>query len=691
MNNSNRIPGQAEAAAETAAPAGLLRYGNAKRRRYAAAVAGLTGWLAAPPAAWAQPGGGDPGALEVPEVVVSGTRSPQSTVTLPASITIITRQEIEASGAHHLVDVLRGRGEVQVSDRFGDGSRAEADMRGFGESANANTLVLVDGRRLNNSDLGPPDLNNISLKDVERIEIIQGSAGALFGDQAVGGVINIITRKPRGFSASAQASGGSYARRGGTAQIGDRLANGLSYRFSAEQLATDNYRDHNDKYYGNYAGRLEFDHSRGSLFTDFQFVNENLQLPGGLTEAQLDENRRQVDPFFANDKIDTKTWFVRGGVRQYIQGAWSFEGEFTHRRADANGTFFASPFDSKRVQQEVTPRLIGSYSNRFGEATITLGGDIRSADFDLDSSATGTAHNHQDVQAVYGQSVIPFAPNWSLTLGLRKAWVQNRLTTVNPFGLPDFPEGVHLNDHVFVDEVGLSFQPTSALRLFLRRDENFRFPKADEQSYTEPGTVGLKTQTGVSWEAGVEWQSARGDRLKLVGYQLAVHNEIAFDPTVVGPSPFLPGANVNLDKTLRRGFVVSGAWQAYRRLRLSGDFTYTHAKFDSGGLKGNTVPFVAKTQGRVSADVNPADHWHGFWELQYIGDRYLIGDNLNQFPKLQGYTVNNVRLDYSYRDWSLSARINNLFDVKYVDVASPGSFFASPQRNFWVTLAYRYE
>ncbi|MFA7592969.1 MAG: TonB-dependent receptor plug domain-containing protein, partial [Thiohalobacteraceae bacterium] len=145
------------------------------------------------------------GAVRLEPVVVSATRSLQSSVPTPAAISIIDRTEIEASGALQITEVLRGRGGVQLSDPYGDGSRAVIGMRGFGENAAANTLILVDGRRLNNSDLAAPDLNSIALKDVERIEIIHGSAGVLFGDQAVGGVINIITRVPRTFSAEVSA------------------------------------------------------------------------------------------------------------------------------------------------------------------------------------------------------------------------------------------------------------------------------------------------------------------------------------------------------------------------------------------------------------------------------------------------------------------------------------------------------
>lgn len=623
--------------------------------------------------------------LEVEEVVVSGTRSSQSTVTVPASITVITREEIEAGGAPHLVDVIRGQGAVQVFDRFGDGSRAQVGMRGFGETAHGNTLVLVDGRRLNNSDIGDPDLNSIALKDVERIEIIQGSAGSLFGDQAVGGVINIITRKSRQFNATLETGFGSYERRLGRFIVGNRFFDSVSFRLSGERLLTDNYRDNNEKEYDNLSGLIEYEHDRGSLFTDFQRVEEVLELPGGLSEAQVAADRRQSNPFFPNDELDTDTRALRGGLKQHLYGPWSLEGEVSFRDVKASGIFFSSPFDSKRQQVEITPRVIGLLPIRFGDVIVTVGADLRDADFDLTSPSVTATRSRQEVQAIYGQTIIPFAPRWSLTLGARQAWVDNDLTTVDPFGGPDFPNGINLEDEVFVTEIGISFQPSRQWRLFLRRDENFRFPKADEQSFTLPGTVGLDTQTGTSWEAGVEWVSAIGNSFKIAGFYLPIDNEIAFDPTVIGPSPFIPGANVNLDSTVRKGFIVEGYWRANDRLNFSGAFTYTNAEFDSGGLDGNKVPFVADSVARISADLQLTDWLQGYVELQSISDRFLIGDNANSFPKLGGYTVLNLRLSYRYRDLTVAARINNVTDKEYIDSASPFSFSPAPERNFWLT------
>src|SRR5688572_2772127 len=92
-------------------------------------------------------------AYDEPNLIVTATRSEQERIYIPAAVAVISREEVLASGATHLAEVLRMQGGVQINDLYGDGSSASVSMRGFGETANANVLVLVDGRRLNNPDI----------------------------------------------------------------------------------------------------------------------------------------------------------------------------------------------------------------------------------------------------------------------------------------------------------------------------------------------------------------------------------------------------------------------------------------------------------------------------------------------------------------------------------------------------------
>ena len=636
----------------------------------------------------------------VPDVVVSATRSEQSTVTIPASITIITSEQIERSGARHLADLLRGQGGIQISDPFGDGSRTSVGMRGFGETANANTLILVDGRRLNNIDIGVPDLNSISLKDVRRVEIIQGSAGTLYGDQAVGGVINIITETPVGFQAFAQAGYGSYESYSARAGISHLLDNGFSYRMTLEKKETDNYRDNNALNYENIAVRLGYENDHGSVFFDFQHVDEDLDTPAALFAAEVAADRQQVTVDFADDFSDTETTAMRFGGEHVLNDYWSLEAELTNREVETEFLLSFRGFPGVGINFQdrhlvtFNPRLIGAYSTDNGDMLFTFGYDQEWADYKI-NSVVGEQQNDQDARGLYGQAVLPIFPRATLTLGARRASVRNDL--IDDF---TFPTGIEINDSEVVTEQGLAFRPTDNWRLFVRRDENLRFVKVDEYTNPAPGVI-LRTQTGESYETGVEWSSG-GHSAKAVFYRLDLDNEIAFAP---GAGAFGFGANINLDQTRRDGVILEGAWQATEALRLVGSYSFIDARVTAGALEGNKVPYVAEHTAKATAAYALTPYWHLFGEVQGVSERVFSGDFDKVLGELPGYGVVNLATNVNFKGWTLSARVNNLLNNEYSDFGARAtlfpaptftaveleSFFPSPERNFWLTVRYDYD
>jgi len=625
----------------------------------------------------------EPDYTEIPSIIVSGTRSVQSAVTTPSSITIISREQIEASGASHITEVLRNQAGVQLYDLYGDGSRATVSMRGFsGGNAASNSLILLDGRRLNNTDLGTPDLNSIALQDVERVEIIQGSAGSLFGDQAVGGVINIITRAPRKLAARAEVGLGSFDSHSVRANVSDNAGNGLAYRLSAEIRRSDNYREHNGQDYANVVGRLDYRHGNGLLFAELQYVDEEIDFPGALSAAQVAADRRQSGT--PSDYNNTDTAIARVGIRHALSPNWQLEAELSERDSDGAGSFYGSAFNQDRRHTGFTPRLIGTLNSTHGDVLLTVGADLDDTDYDY-ASPFGTTRNEQQIQSWYAQAVVPVSESVNTTIGARHARVQNHVVDTSAF-----PAGRDLDDHVSVAELGLSAQVHRDWRLFVRRDGNFRFAKVDENTYTSPGVVGLDTQKGVSYEAGAEW-ARDGDSAKVVLYRLVLDNEIAFDSTAPDPYGGVTGANVNLDPTQRNGIIAELRHRPTSRLTLSGQYSYVDATFDSGPFAGKQVPFVAEHALRLSADYRPNPLWDLFAELHYTGERFQDSDYANTRDNLPAITVVNLNASYRIKHWLFSARINNLTDKKYSDYATSSYFYPAPERNFRFSLRYAWQ
>ncbi|MCG8326010.1 MAG: TonB-dependent receptor plug domain-containing protein, partial [Thiotrichales bacterium] len=357
---------------------------------------------------------------ELGTLVVSATRSEQTSINTPASISIITANDIERSGAISVTQVLRTAAGVQISDLFGDGTNTQINLRGFGETAQQNTLVLVDGRRLNNTDNGAPDLNSIAIKNIERIEIVKGSAGTLYGDKAVGGVINIITRSPRTFRAAIHADIGSYDYRQASTQLENRFANGIGVRLHAQRRVTDNYRNDNRLEFSNLSGEVDYEYSSGTVFLEYQTLEQDLETPGPLFRDQVLADRRQ--PLNPGDFINMHTWVARTGIEQDLSRDWTAFVEYTNRRTDSNSVIstFGTPGFAllERNYREWTPRLSGKLPLSTGNAVLTLGYDYLNVDYSLRSSV-GITLDEQIQQGFYAQAVIPVTENIDITLGGR--------------------------------------------------------------------------------------------------------------------------------------------------------------------------------------------------------------------------------------------------------------------------------
>ena len=135
--------------------------------------------------------------VDLEPIVVTASRMAQHNYKIAGNVTVIDRAQIEASNAQTIPDVLGEAFGVNIYDNSTTKS-AVVDVRGFGDTAPRNILVMVDGRKVNNMDISGPDLVQVPLGAVERIEIIRGAGSVLYGDNAVGGVVNIITKRGRG-------------------------------------------------------------------------------------------------------------------------------------------------------------------------------------------------------------------------------------------------------------------------------------------------------------------------------------------------------------------------------------------------------------------------------------------------------------------------------------------------------------
>jgi iron complex outermembrane receptor protein len=623
---------------------------------------------------------------ELPPIVISAGRTEAHVVDLPAGIAVIDRPEIERSAPIHAADLLRGRAGVDVRDPYGDGSRAVVDMRGFGPTAASNTLILMDGRRLNNgSDIAAPDLSTIDVDNLERVEILQGSAGTLFGDQAVGGLVNLISRRPDRFDAWARAGGGSYSGYRLDGYASERLASGLGYRLSAGKGQSDNYRDQNASDRDRASLFLDYDLDAGSLFLEQEFVREELELPGSLFREELAADRRQSAGAYQGDFSDTQTLVSRLGLRHTLADTSSVEAELTYRDNDRRfqtsfRAFPGSPSTQKRRVWGFNPRLTGMAGVASADLRWTLGADLETTDYAL-RTAFGPQTTDQYAWGVYAQLTASLAKGWRTTVGLRHAAVSNDIDNNS--------ESIDIDDDLTVGSAGLAFEPAPGWRWFARWDQNFRFAKVDEHTNVISGQpAGLDTQTGDSYEFGLRLHRGTFSGMAMV-YRLALDDEISFDS-----STFF---NVNLDRTRRSGGLLDWAWEPLRDWGVGGSYTYVDPQITAGPFAGNRLPLVPRHSGRLYLNYGAASGLGLYGEALWVGERVLGGDFDNRFDALGGYAVVNLVGRYDAGPWRLTLRVNNVLDKRYSDTGAVGfdetfalrdAYFPSPERNFWLSARY---
>lgn len=615
-------------------------------------------------------------------IYVSATRSETAQMPVATQIKVIDSEEIRLSGAKLLSELLRTQVGIQLTDSDGSGARnVTASMHGL--SGTNNVLVLVDGRKLNNPSLAAPALNTVALKDIERIEIVQGSAGVLYGDQAVGGVINIVTRRAAAgnMDGSVSATSGSDHLEDYTASISQGFTNGLSYRLSAQKRNADNYRNNNQSAYENTLANIQYDFAQGFVFVEGQRVDDDLRYPGSISDAQalLDPRVTNTPNDFGNQKSDLKR--VGGGI--HFSKNWQLLMEYADRDEDdiafyddydpSNGYFPYLSESNLRVKN-ITPRVIGNFATANGTTLVTLGYDQTEADY---ATKDGYTDITQDVAGVYAQVVYPLTHTINLSAGVRHSWVDDN----------NHSNSKSHTDDVDVGELGVNYQIDSQWQFFARYADGFRFANADENGFVLPGVEFLEIQTSQSIETGVSWVGNDASVTYSL-YKIALDHEITFDSFAF--------ANVNLPNSERKGFMFDGQLQLSNEIGLRANYTFTDAELTAGNYKGNNMPYVSEDVFNVGIVFKPVNRWVFAIDSTYLGSRYLSGDDANLQPKVKPVQLFNVNIIWEYRQLELAGRIKNVTDEHYAGFQGYSSFsnryyqYPQPERNYEASISYRF-
>ena len=590
---------------------------------------------------------------DVENLIVTATRSEQPSIDIPASIQIVTADEIQLSGATNIASILNTQAGIQINDNIGDQGRgASVSLRGFGENSANNVLILVDGRKLNNPSLRAPDLSSIAIKDVERIEIIQGSAGTLYGDQATGGVINIITKKPEQLSGYIETTRGTHDYERYQGSISQGFDTGISYRISGEKRLADNFRINNESNYSNVLANIAFNNAIFGVFIEAGNVQDDLALPGAISSIAADTDREQSTTIGEFTNRDTDTYRIGGNIK--LSKQFDFLAEYTSRETENKGLIFSTfNFEDETDLKTFEPRLAANIETNNGPIIITTGVDWEKSE--LISSLTASDID-QEITDYYLQATIPVTQEIKITTGTR----------LSNFDFENNLANTEFDEDLSVFQLGASYRFNKNTRLFARIDDGFRWANVDENGFIQPSIDFLEPQESESIEIGFE-TTINELSLSILAYHLELENEIIFDPTVTGPSSIFgfDGANINIDKSERQGIIFGSSLNASDKFTIKFNYSYVDAEISSGTFDGNDVPFVAEQTANVTASYQLNEQWSVYADAQYTGQRLPANDQSNLNDKLGGYTIFNASVRWDLEGYYAQLRLSNITGKQY--------------------------
>ena len=574
-------------------------------------------------------------APQLGETVVTATRTPQPLADVLADVSVIDNATIERSGAVGVADLLARLPGVEFARNGGPGTATSVFLRG---AESRHTLVYVDGVRIDSQATGGATWESIPLSVVDRIEVLRGSAAAIYGSDAIGGVVQIFTKKGAGAPKPFVGIGGGTYRTaqleagisGGTDTVdyaisgAHQRSNGFNSRIAPKaNIDSDGYRQTSG------TARLGFKPVAGQRIEATLLSSETNSQYDGFTPGFDDRNHHRLQTY---------------GLGWNAQ--WS----------DAYRTRVLIDESHSRYETSPQPYLTNTrLRNYLWQNELRLGRQLLTAALERreDHLENGT---------------------------IDKGRAQNALAL--GYGFQGTEHSLQLNarhdrDSEFGGQTtggaayGYAF--TKAWRASVSAGTSFRAPTL-YQRFSQYGIAGLQPETGRNTEVALRWREGASE-FGAVVYRNRVTNLITFG--AAGPCESKSGCYENTASADLRGLTFNGAHRiGLLALRGSVDFQDPRDR-DSG----HRLARRAKRHATLGADYALAG-WSLGAESQTSSARFDNGANT---VTLGGYTLFNLYASRRLgRDWTLLARVDNLADKNY----QLANTYATPGRAFFVSLKW---
>ncbi len=642
---------------------------------------------------------------ELDQVVVTASRYEEDAQRVPSSMIVLTNQDLSNSGASSINEAIsRLAGVIGRPSLYG-GHEINLDLGGFGDTANSNLVVVIDGVPYKQGDASEVRLSSLALDQIERVEIQRGGSTVLYGEGAVAGVINIITKAntshlPKTSTAMASMGVGSHNTREERAAA-TFVHEGLMITYAGLNRTTEGFRQQSAGKDRNNNLALQFRTGLARVGLNFSDTSEFAMTPGGLTYAQYAADRAAAQP----DSLANNTW-NRGqssNAGLFAEASWQdilWRVDYKHRQRDysALAVQYGNPVNMTFLTQSDVVGVSGTKFSAlsFGKNSLVFGAD---------HSNWKQGRNYPDsfdrVDLVSKSSAIYVKTDLDLThqgllitAGYRSEQLQKSQNILPGGNL--FAAGTAENNATLSGwEVGLSQFITPAQTVYMRRSQSYRLPNIDEIGgalWIGTGPMPLKPQTSQENEVGWKYRLTDSTRVSLRYFQTELRHEIIFDPS--------QSANINLEPTRRHGVDLDGTHRLNRQWLIGGVISYKDAEFASGPNAGNAIPMVPRQSASLRMVWSLASQHTVSAYANLLRSQQVAGDFGNQSAKIPGYSTADLRYAYKTRNLETSVLIRNLFNRAYFGYATDVYPWGAPKftslypdnlRNFMAVVKYNYQ
>lgn len=559
--------------------------------------------------------------FQLDQVTVTADRIAQTVGNTPANTTVISGSELQDKGARTLADALTGVTGVTIQNYGGTGQKAIPSILGTDR-----VVVLIDGKRMNlpqgiGIGSGGVDLNTFMLGDnIDRIEVVHGGASVLYGADAVGGVINIITKKGDASTKTTTSIAGSndgaryYALTTGGQERNTR------WYFSGTQDSNDGQRTNNDYKGKNTSFRIDHDlTAQENLSFTYDYYDSHAGIPGSLKHPSASDFQ----------DILKRNWSA-GYTKQHQDGARTF------RYYNNDQVYSGEEYSSHFRHYNNVKALEYQDSNRLNEANLfTWGGEWRRDE--VTSTTEGNDSHDGTTKALFIQNQYRLNSAASLTLGLR--YDDNSIY------------GTH-----WLPKVAYLYQASPNTSYFANWGKVFKAPNFDDlftpefsDSYgTYGGDLNLKPETGWTAEVGVKTKVDETNEATLSVFRRNLYDAIRWDSINDEYHPY------NIDNYLATGVTTSLTSKLSPAVTTDIGYTYldSHDQNDNGvGDPRNSFHIGVKLHdGKLSQTIYGIYQDKSGISSKQVSSRFIVNTNTN-------YSIG--------KDTSLFLTINNVFDKQY--------------------------